>query len=209
MKKIYKTTSLYIYRIMAIVFIIFVCYGLYHLIFLLISKIDKIDANMFSIIVGGFVAITGYFITRHFERKKESEQKIREQKIPVYERFIDFYFEKFREIKKNRGFIKSEENNELMDFFWDMKRKSILWLSDDTFHAYLNWEKQYREELRLLKKSGENYDNDKLVAYYLRFTDVLLEFRKDIGHKNRNIKSEDISSLIISDFKDVLKENKN
>jgi hypothetical protein len=157
---------------------------------------------MFSVIIGAFVTILGYFITRYIEQQKIREQKIREQKIPVYEKFINFYFDKFRDVKKNPNSQESKNKGELIDFFWDMKRKSILWLSDDTFNYYLNWEKQYREKFK------EDIDENNLLEHYLSFTDILLEFRKDIGHKNKNIKSEDIKSLIISDYEDFSKKDK-
>ena len=52
---------------------------------MIILNIERINANLFIGVLGATVTITGYFITRYFERAKMIELEIRNKKIPVYE----------------------------------------------------------------------------------------------------------------------------
>ena len=86
------------------------------LIILLFAKIDKVDPNIIVALIAGTVTIIGYFITRYFEKKKIIEQQIREQKLPVYEEFIEFLFDIFKQTKNNKP-IKEDKFNLIKNLF--------------------------------------------------------------------------------------------
>ncbi len=92
-----------------------------------------INPNIIATIIAGTVTIIGYLITRYFEKKKINEQQIREQKLPAYEEFIDFIFNILKQ-SKNSKHLYIEEINES---FWNINKKSILWLSDKTLKSYV------------------------------------------------------------------------
>lgn len=159
-------------------------------------KIDKINPNIVVAIIAGTVTITGYFITRYFEKKKIIEQQIREQKLPAYEEFIDFIFNIFKLNKNNR----SIKDKDLQEFFWKMNKKSILWLSDKTLKSYANWRKLATDYSKIEKASKEEG-----IMVMLALGDLLLDFRKDIGHKNNDIESGDVLSLFLNDYYEYFK----
>jgi hypothetical protein len=164
----------------------------YNSIEFLIFRIDKINPNIIVAIIAGTVTIIGYFVTRYLERKKIIEQQIREQKLPAYEEFIDFIFSIFKQSKNN----KQINDKKLEEFFWNMNKKSILWLSDRTLKSYVKWKKLTSE----YANHENNTDKDSLMIM-TSLEDLLKDFRADIGHKNKDIKVGDILSLFINDWK--------
>ena len=164
---------------------------IYRLVIYAISKADVINANILVALIASTVTIVGYFITRYLEKKKLIEQQIREQKIPVYEEFIGFFFKLFKNTK-SKEIIDSKE---LEDFFWEMNKKSVLWLSDKTFKSYINWKNTTAKFADVKDKSeAEN------IKMLLLFEKLLLDFREDIGHKNKNLESGDLLSLFLNDW---------
>ncbi|NOZ45958.1 MAG: hypothetical protein GXO79_04165 [Chlorobi bacterium] len=164
---------------------------IYKIIDLLFENFSKINPNIVVAIIAGTVTITGYFITRYFEKKKIIEQQIREQKLPVYEEFIDFLFSIFKQTKNN----KQINDKKLEEFFWSMNKKSILWLSDKTLKSYVTWKKLTSSYADVENKT--EYDN---LIIMTSLENLLKDFREDIGHKNKNIVEGDILSLFINDW---------
>ncbi len=144
---------------------------------ILFEKIDKINPNVVVAIIAGTVTILGYFITRYLEKKKLIEQQIREQKLPTLEEFIDFIFNIF---KKGAAGNDIQDDDELKEFFWQMNKKSILWLSDNTLKSYINWKTLISEFDDTKNKSKEEN-----LILLIALEDLLMDFRKDIGHKNK------------------------
>ena len=177
--------------ILALAILSGILYFIYLVIITFIENIDKIDPNIFIAIIAGAVTITGYFITRYLERKKLIEQQIRDQKLPTYEEFLDFMFEIFNSTKTE----KPSSQEDLQKFFWKFNKKAILWLSDRTLKSYIEWRNSL---VQFSKKSNSNEsDNAKtLVA----FEKLLLDFRKDIGHDNKNFETGNILSMFINDW---------
>ncbi len=180
-----------VFNVIGVLFSVGILYFGYRLIAYFISKIDSIDANILIALIAGTVTITGYFITRYLERKKIIEQQIREQKIPVYEEFIEFFFKLFRDSKEKTEI----DTNELNDFMWRMNKKSILWLSDKTFKSYVTWKNTSVKFADSVNKSEA--ENVKMLQL---FEQLLLDFREDIGHDNKNIQKGDLLSLFITDW---------
>jgi len=164
---------------------------IYKIIELLFENISKINPNIVVAIIAGTVTITGYFITRYFEKKKIIEQQIREQKLPAYEEFIDFLFSIFKQTKNN----KQINDKKLEEFFWSMNKKSILWLSDKTLKSYVTWKKLTSSYADVEDKT----EFDSLIIMS-SLENLLKDFRSDIGHKNKNIVDGDILSLFINDW---------
>lgn len=164
---------------------------IYKSIDLLFENISKINPNIVVAIIAGTVTITGYFITRYFEKKKIVEQQIREQKLPAYEEFIDFLFSIFKQTKNN----KQINDKKLEEFFWSMNKKSILWLSDKTLKSYVTWKK-------LISNYADVEDKTEFDSLIIMSSleNLLKDFRVDIGHKNKDIVDGDILSLFINDW---------
>jgi hypothetical protein len=160
---------------------------------IIVANLDKLNATIIVAILAGTTTILGVFITRYFERKKTIEQQIREQKVPIYQDFLGFVFKVLRNSSKEKEDKLSGQ--EIETFFWEYNQKSILWLSDNTLKSYIQWKSGITKIM-----DNEEDDDAKTLRMMVAFENLLLDFRKDIGHKNKGIKQGDILSLFIIDW---------
>ncbi len=175
------------YAIFALVIIVGIGFFLFKVAQTIISNFDKINANLFIAILGGTVTLTGYFLTRYFERKKLVEIEIRNKKIPIYEEFFEFYFSVMFQ-SKNKKEITTEE---MIDFFRNFNQKAIIWFPDEILKGYIDWKSN------LTNFSNQGIELKDLLLYQ---EDFMRQIRKDIGHTNKVLKMWDISSLYINDL---------
>ena len=71
-----------------------------------------------------------------------------------------------------------------------------MWLSDKTLQSYSNWKNQLTNYSEIKEKNKDNS-----LSLMIALENLLLDFRRDIGHKNENIETGDILSLFITDLK--------
>ena len=76
-----------------------------------------------------------------------------------------------------------------------MNKKSILWLSDQTLKSYAKW-----KNLSIDYSDLENKTHDDGVEIMIALEKLLFDFRKDIGHKNKDLDTGDILSLFLTDW---------
>lgn len=164
---------------------------------------NKIDFNTLMPVIAGSLTILGYFITRYLEKRKIIEQQIREQKLPVYEEFVNFLLDVFKTTKEEKEF-NSKDVKKIGEFYWEMNKKSILWLSDRTFKSYSNWKSLTSDYAD--KKDKSEAENLKLL-YMLE--DLILDIRSDIGHNNKNLERGDILKIFINGFDEYSKKINN
>ncbi|MCT3630172.1 hypothetical protein HZQ35_08725 [Elizabethkingia anophelis] len=182
-----KKTIEFIYVLLAIVIVAGIGFFLFKIIQIFITNLDKVNANFFVAILGATVTLTGYFLTRYFERKKLVEIEIRNKKIPIYEEFFEFYFSVMFQ-SKNEKEITTEE---MIDFFRNFNQKAIIWFPDEILKGYIDW-----------KSNLTNFSNQgiELKDLLLHQEGFMRQIRKDIGHTNKVLKMWDISSLYINDL---------
>lgn len=161
--------------------------------------IQGVEPEVVAGLIMAGVTIIGYFINRYLDRKKLQEQQIREQNLPTYSEFLGFLFEIFNKSKKGEDPF----GEEFQDSFWDLNKKAILWMSDKTLRSYIVWRQDALRygELDLENMSEEEASFEK-TRMLLSFENLLLEFRKDIGHKNKDFQRGEILSLFINDIEE-------
>lgn len=148
------------------------------------------DINLLVAILGATVTFLGYYVTRYIERKKEIEFQIRAKKIPIYEEFFEFYF---KVIFGSNGSNKGLTHNEMVNFFRKFNQKAIIWFPDEILKSYIDWKKE-------LDFFSTNSSNENLKKLILTQENLMKQFRKDIGHKNKKIGVGGISSMYINDL---------
>lgn len=163
---------------------------------IIFDNLEKINPNILVAIIGSSVTILGYFISRYLEKKKLIEQQIREQKLPAYDEFLEFIFKILKNSKNNKKLT----DKELIDLFYSLNKKSILWLSDNSLKAYKEW------RIKSLSIT-ENNSRTAGIEMMALLEKMLYEFRKDIGHKNEDLKTGDLLSLFINDWDTYSKDN--
>ncbi|MFH6985803.1 hypothetical protein [Marinoscillum luteum] len=162
------------------------------------SNLGAIDANVLVAMIAGTVTITGFFVTRYLEKKKLIEQQLREQKLPTYEEFIEFIFK----ILNGEKLKKPMSDKQLHELFWNLNKKSILWLSDRSLDSYVMWKSAVNNY-----STNPNPTKEDGLKILLLLEQLFLDFRKDIGHKNANLTEGKILSLFINDW--PLRDNTN
>ncbi|MCF2498353.1 hypothetical protein [Dyadobacter chenhuakuii] len=150
------------------------------------DNIGAVNPNIVVATIAAFATLIGYFVNRRFERIKIIEQQIREKKIPVYEDFISFV------IRMMIG-KESVSEDELLTFISEFNQKSIVWLSDESIIAYSEW-------IQNLRTGTEDKTVENTVQNLVNFEDLLLQFRKDIGHSNDYLVKGDILRIFINDL---------
>jgi len=140
-------------------------------------------------------AIISILIAKHYEIKHKISYDIRKKKIPVYNMWMDFFFDlMFRE---KTGCTPLTEQ-EMVKFFTDFTRQIIIWGSDDFLKLFYEYKK-------LLQ--APDYEG-KLRDTFLLSEKILYAIRVDMGHKNKNLQEGDILTLFITDAETILRKTK-
>lgn len=151
---------------------------------------EKSESSFFSneIIVGiitAGAAVLSLIWAKYRENKDNLKKELREKKKPTYEKMIDI-------IKK----IKQSPNDETLDLskdLLDLAGDLMIWASDDVLKKWVFLIKTaVGKNMR-----DERYDGENLI---LQIDAVLRAIRKDLGHKNKNIKENEIISMFFNDM---------
>lgn len=184
-----KKILLFVVGVMVIGLII---YAIYSFSKLVPQFLIHANPNIVVALIAGMVTMIGYFLTRYFERKKIIEQQIREQKLPVYEEFVSFVFKIMSDVKNGQ----KTDDKEMEKFMMNFNKKSIIWLSDRSLIAYLKW----KNAAAKISTDPQKSDIQNSIKQMLVLEEMFYEFRKDIGHSNKDLKRGDILSLFINDL---------
>jgi hypothetical protein len=145
-------------------------------------------ASSATILVSVF-SVTG---AKYYEKKQTIEQELRQRKIPIYEDFISFLFKLIGTNKTNNKQITEED---MQRFLIEFTQKLMIWGSDEVVAQWL----EYRRVMIKHSEIGQPDIND-----MFELEKLLIDIRKDIGHKNKNIKKGDLLGLFINDIENYL-----
>ncbi|MFH0883691.1 MAG: hypothetical protein V2A56_11950 [bacterium] len=169
-------------------------YGFYSLTQAFIKLLRSLDPTLSGVLITVFGTILAstltIVLTRYYEYKNNVKNAIREKKIPVYEELIDFLFDILFHEKTHGTKI---DEKDMITKMSAITQKLIIWSSDDVLSSYVSW----RKILLKLNEAGENMHLEVIANYGI----LLKNIRKDLGHKNKNIKPGDILSTFINDIK--------
>jgi len=115
---------------------------------------------------------------RYLEKKKELESLHRDQKIPIYEKFLT-------------GLLMCFSNNKDLDFdlnkfINDWHQKIIVWGGPDVVNEYINWKIQLTTQRANVKTIDST---EKLI----------LAIRKELGHDDHDLKKNIFIYFILKD----------
>jgi hypothetical protein len=118
------------------------------------------------------VSILSLVISKSLEARRAIAQELRAKKTPIYEEFIDTLY---KTLFAERVGKEPPTQAELMQFFADYTEKLTIWGSDDVIKVW--------GRLRLSGVSGMEG-----VQMLFLYEDLLLEIRKDLGHRNKGFR---------------------
>lgn len=140
------------------------------------------------------VSVFSVLWSKRVDRIREIEQEQRKQKIPVYEEFLSLIFRMLFAEKLGEGPVTEQDMMKSMSLFG---QKIMVWGSDDVLKEYASWR-------RVATAIAEGNPAFHLFAVER----LLLAIRKDVGHKNKNLKQGDLLSIFINDIDSFLEGKK-
>lgn len=188
-----------IFNILKTVFALGIIAGLGWLLFILVKKLifaftylqKEVAAGIIAALVAIIISILSLIISKYYERKSEIIKEHREKKIPIYEELINFCF---KSIFWEKAGEEAPTEKEIMQFLNKFTQKLITWGSDNVLKSF------YILRSTIMKADPSNPPVEGLFL----LEKLLLDMRKDLGHKNRNIQKGDILGLFIYDIKNYI-----
>lgn len=175
------------------VFLLFILvllvYGMYLLAVSTDPSISAAAITASSTIIVSTMTVT---IGRYFEKKKELEALHREQKIPIYGKFLDGLFAVFYNQKKGK-------NLDIVKFLQEWQQKIVLWGGPKVVNSYVAWKDE-------LSEHEPNVETMKSTEK------LILAIREELGHENDNLVKELFPRFILREYKtysELAKKNPN
>lgn len=123
------------------------------------------------------VATATLVMGRYFERSKEAESHLREQKILMYDEFLKKFFELFYKNKEG-------EPEDLVAYLQEWQRKLVVWGGPGVLISFIKW------------KEGMATSEPNAQTVFL-MGEFFMSMRKDIGLSNSGLQKGIFSHLIL------------
>lgn len=168
-------------------------YGGYILIAKLWSIFSTVDPKLGVGIVAAsstiIISLVSVLISKHLDRKAQIFAHLREKKVPIYEKIINFIFSlTFAEkLGKNQPTEK-----EMMKFMAEVTQELVIWGSDEMIDAF------YKFRMKSIDSANGTEQNPNEIL--LTVESLLLAIRKDLGHKNKNMPKGKLLGLFVNDL---------
>ncbi len=170
--------------------------GLFYLIKWLILVFSGIQKEVAAAIVATvgtiLVSVISVTVGKYYERKPSIEQELREKKIPMYNRFVEFFIN-FMMSEKLTG--KQMGEKDALAFFNKFTQEIMVWGSDEVVSLWSSYRRIF-----INPDNGETSYNN-----LFEFEKLLLAIRKDTGHKNKGLKRGDLLGLFVNDIDHYIK----
>ena len=151
----------------------------------------QLGAALATGFVAVIVAVLSAVLSKYYERKAALEQALREQKVPIYEKLIDFIFR--ITFAEKRGEAMPSER-EMILFMTELTRDLVIWGSPEVIRSYASFK-------RLTASLGENSSH---IPAMFSVEQVFRAIRKDLGHRDVLVQKGDILATHINDIDDYL-----
>lgn len=156
---------------------------------------DSIRATSITAIV----SVSIFTLGRYFEQRREAKLRINAEKIGVYRRFFDFYFDIMAHEKIHGEPISPDR---VMKEMLDFQKYIIFWGTDGVIRAYLDF-----------KDALTRFDGDadpesfpeKLAVTMTAVSKVLIAMRRDLGYSFTSLGPRDIARMQLSDYDETKK----
>jgi hypothetical protein len=160
--------------------------------------LSSIDSGVSAAIIAAAatiaVSLISIVLAKVYESRQAVEREIRENKIPVYEEFLNF----MSRVLHGEKVGKKPSDEEMVIFMIEFNQKMMVWGSDSVLSAWRDWRKT-------IVPSDESIDGAWRLAEMMHsYENVIYAIRKDLGHKNEGLKKGDLLRLFINDYDEFL-----
>ena len=166
-------------------------WGLYTLIAKFVAHLMTLTLNpnvVASIIAASttvLVATLSVLLAKRLEIRTLVFKEHRDKKIPIYESLIKFVYDAM--FQSNKG--KTLSQAEMLSFLKEFVEKITVWGSDDVLKAVIDFKRQAPEVIA----------QDPAKSLFV-LENMLFAIRRDLGHKNKDLKKSDLLALFITDI---------
>ena len=170
------------------------CFGvtLYVLVYFGFPWVTGIVSDIDLRVGAGILALVGTTVTvilkNRLEEAATRRERLLEKKIPLLERFVALIFDLFRGVKGVKAPLAEKD---MIGRMIDITQDSVIWASDDVLRAFGTF-----------RQVSQDQAAGKVPPVQALFTieDLLFAIRKEVGHKNKDLKRGGILRLFINDI---------
>jgi hypothetical protein len=148
-------------------------------------------AGVFALTITPGAAVASVFITNWMNQKRDVAQALRRQKLPMYTRFMEFWFKALAATKDASAQISDADK---AVFFREFSRDLVVFGSSNFIREYGRFKANYL--------TGDTGATSSVMA--AAFEDLLFKIREDVGQDNDDMKRGDILRLFINGLDDEL-----
>ena len=189
-KKIARRLMTLLWVIISLAVLAGLVWGLYTVLANLVVYLMMLNPNVAASIIAAsatvLMATLSVLLSKYLEIRALVFKEHRDKKIPIYEDLIRFFFRVMFQSKKGKPLSGSE----MLNFFEGFVEKVTVWGSDDVVKAFGDFKRRAPEI-----QAG---DDPKEIIFLSE--KLLFAIRRDLGHKNKNLKQGDLLSLFIIDI---------
>lgn len=157
----------------------------------LLTVDPELGAALATGLVAVVVTVLSVAISKYYERKSALEHALREQKVPIYEKLIDFIFR--ITFAEKRGESMPTEK-EMVLFMTELTRDLVIWRSPDVIRSFSDFK-------RLSSSLAEGGSH---IPLMFAVEGVFRAIRRDLGHRDTLLKKGDILAIYINDIDQYL-----
>jgi hypothetical protein len=151
----------------------------------------EVETTLLTISGTILVSVGTLVLSKRAEQKRQIEEDLRKQKVPIYQEFLEFLFGTFFADKVGKM---PPSETEIKAFFAQFTPKIIIWGSDGVIREFLRF--------RNAPAAETSIEMTKRMA--LAVERIMYEIRKDVGHKNKNLVEGNLLSMFINDVETLV-----
>lgn len=136
-----------------------------------------------------------FFLGRYFEQRREAKQRISVEKIDIYKRFYDFYF---NTMHHQKIYGKPIDGNKILKDMLEFHKDVVFWGSDEVIRAYLD----YKDCLNSFSAESPNESGnlaERLAKVMKAVAKVLVAMRRDVGYNFTTISANELARMQLAD----------
>ena len=145
-------------------------------------------------LITGLLAFLSVIVGKYLENKITINNRIREEKQKIYIDFLDW-------IINNVLYAEVNNNPKITDELKEHQKYITIYASDNVLNAWSD----FKISVMNSEKNKAGMSEEESTKFYLeneapKIEKLILEIRKELGYKNKNIKKYDILKLYLNDL---------
>jgi hypothetical protein len=167
--------------------------------------------NVKATSITAIVSVSIFSLGRYIEGRREARQRINAEKIGVYKRFFEFYFDVFS-YEKIHG--KKMPDEKILGDMIGFQKEVVFWGSDQVIKDYLD----FKDNLAAFSVNSAGAQNAQLAEFLVPVfhstANLLSAMRRDIGYTFTSFSAHDLGRMqLLADDEtkitlDLLRRNK-